>query len=59
MAPPTPPMSTTEAIAAAIVVLTEYRDRIERMHAPVVQDDLLAAVRLSREIVRIEHPDAH
>lgn len=55
--PPTPPLSTTEALAGAIEVLTECRDRIIAMKAPVVQPDLMRAVELSREIMRIRAPE--
>jgi hypothetical protein len=51
-------MSTVAAITRAIAVLVECRDRIQSMQAPVVQDDLVQAVQLSREIVRIQHPEA-
>lgn len=58
MAPPTPPMSVTDVLDGAIDVLTQCRDRVIAMRAPVVQPDLQRAVELSRQIIQIYNPNA-
>jgi len=58
MAPPTPPLSVTDVLGGAIDVLTQCRNRVIAMRAPVVQPDLQEAVALARQIIQIYNPHA-
>lgn len=58
MARLTPPRTVPQWYREAIGVLQGCLDHVERARAPIVDEKLIQAVELARQLVRLEDPDA-